>query len=161
MTLRRAGMTCALALVMGTGANACETAGFKGLDGLRLHRPTPSAVVSGFGMRTHPLLQISRFHPGLDFAVSHGEPVQAAAKGRVAHAGPAGESGITIRIDHGDGLLTAYDHLSRIGAQVGDCVAEGAVIGFAGATGLSAGPQLHFEVRVEGKPVDPAPPLSK
>jgi len=161
MTLRRLGMTCALAVALGAGANACETAGFNGLDDLRLHRPAPGAVVSGFGVRQHPLLLIARLHPGLDFAASHGDPVQAAAKGRVTFADHGGESGIMVRIDHGDGLATAYAHLSRIGVRVGDCVAEGAIIGFAGASGLTAGPQLHFEVQIAGKPVDPAPAISK
>jgi murein DD-endopeptidase MepM/ murein hydrolase activator NlpD len=151
------GIACVLSLVSAATAEACETAGFKGLDGLRLHRPAPGAVISGFGMRQHPLLRIARFHPGLDFAVSHGEPVRAAANGRVTYAKTRGEDGNMVTIDHGDGLATAYAHLSRIGVQVGDCVAEGAVIGFAGATGLAARPQLHFEVQVEGKPVDPAP----
>jgi murein DD-endopeptidase MepM/ murein hydrolase activator NlpD len=146
-----------LSLVSAAAAEACGTAGFKGLDGLRLHRPAPGPVVSGFGMRKHPLLLISKFHYGLDFAVSPGEPVQAAAKGRVAYAEPKGEYGNMVTIDHGDGLATAYAHLSRIGVAAGDCVAEGAIIGFAGSTGLTPGPQLHFEVQVDGKHVDPAP----
>jgi murein DD-endopeptidase MepM/ murein hydrolase activator NlpD len=154
-------MSFALVLTLGASAEACETAGFKGLDGLRLHRPAAGAVVSAFGMRKHPLLLISRFHPGLDFAASHGEPVQAAAKGRVTHANQAGESGNMVTIDHGDGLSTAYAHLSRINVEVGDCVAEGAAVGLAGSTGLAARPMLHFEVRVEDKLVDPAPAISQ
>jgi murein DD-endopeptidase MepM/ murein hydrolase activator NlpD len=132
---------------------------FKGLDGLRLHRPAPGPVVSGFGMMTHPLLKIARFHNGLDFAAPHGGPVQAAAPGRVTFSKPDGEYGNAVRIDHGNGLVTAYGHLSRMQVQVGDCVAQGAVIGLAGATGLAASPQVHFELLVEGTAVDPAPVL--
>lgn len=159
MSLLRASGACALLLASAAAARACETAGFKGLDGLRLHRPAPGPVVSGFGLRTHPLLKIARFHNGLDFAAPYGDPVRAAAPGRVAFSKPDGEYGNTVRIDHGDGLVTTYAHLGRINVQVGDCVAQGAVIGLAGSTGLSAGPQVHFEVLVEGKAVDPAPAL--
>jgi murein DD-endopeptidase MepM/ murein hydrolase activator NlpD len=129
----------------------------KGLDGLRLKRPALGAVIAGFGVMTHPLLKIPKFHHGLDFGSAYGEPVEAAAQGRVFVATHEGEYGNVVRIDHGGGLVTLYSHLSGISVQAGDCVSQGAVIGFVGATGLTAGPQMHFEVLVEGKQVDPAP----
>ena len=71
-------------------------------------------------------------------------------------AARSGELGNLVRIDHGDGLATAYAHLGSISVRVGDCVGEGHVIGSAGSTGLTVGVQLHFEVHVAGRHVDPA-----
>jgi murein DD-endopeptidase MepM/ murein hydrolase activator NlpD len=160
MSLSRVGIVCVSFFALtAANAGACEMAEFKGVDGFRLKRPVPGRVASGFGMRKHPLLQITRFHQGVDFAVDVGTPVLAAAKGRVSFADQKGEFGNMVVIDHRDGLATAYAHLNRIGVQAGDCVGEGDVIGFAGATGLAAVPQLHFEVRVEGRHVDPAPAI--
>jgi murein DD-endopeptidase MepM/ murein hydrolase activator NlpD len=161
MTLRRVSMACVAFLATAAGASACEMAGFNGLEALRLHRPVAGAVVSGFGMRKHPLLQVSRFHNGLDLAARTGDPVKAAAKGRVVLAGPSDALGNLIRIDHGNGLSTAYAHLHGIDVRVGDCVGEGQVIGFAGSTGLAAEPMLHFEVESAGKHVDPAPAIGE
>jgi murein DD-endopeptidase MepM/ murein hydrolase activator NlpD len=155
--LRGISIAGALCVVLAGPALGCEMADFKGLDGLRLHRPVPGDLISGFGMRPHPLLRLQRFHNGLDFAAPPGEPVQAAAKGRVSFADRKGEYGNFVMIDHGGGLTTAYAHLSRIEVSEGECVDKGVVIGLAGSTGLSAGPQVHFEAHVEGKHVDPAP----
>lgn len=155
MLLRRVCLAYVVFLTAAAAAGACEVAGFKNLDGLRLNRPVPGPMLAGFGMRLHPLLQISRFHYGLDFAASVGEPVQAAEKGRVSFAERKGEYGNFVMIDHGEGLTTAYAHLSRIEVREGECVERGAIIGLVGSTGLSAGPQVHFEVQVEGKHVDP------
>jgi murein DD-endopeptidase MepM/ murein hydrolase activator NlpD len=161
MTLRRLSIACVGFLATAAGACACEIAGFKGLEGPRLYRPVAGGLISGFGMRKHPLLQVSRFHNGLDLAAATGDPVKAAAKGRVVLAGLSGESGNLIRIDHGNGLSTAYAHLSGIDVRVGDCVGEGQVIGLAGSTGLSAEPMLHFEVVSAGNHVDPAPAIGE
>ena len=161
--LRKVCLALALAAMPEAAAGACETAGFKGLhkglDGLRLNRPVPGRVISGFGMRKHPLLLIERFHPGLDLAAASGDAVEAAAAGRVHDAGVGGEYGNSVKIDHGDGLFTVYAHLSRIEVRPGDCVARGQVIGHAGSTGVSAGPNVHFEVWFDGKFVDPGPAL--
>ncbi len=161
MTLRRVSIGCVALLATAAGAYACEMAGFNGLEGLRLHRPVAGAVVSGFGMRKHPLLQVSRFHNGLDLAAATGDPVKAAAKGRVVLAGLSGALGNLVRIDHGNGLSTAYAHLHGINVQVGDCVGEGQVIGLAGSTGLTPGLRLHFEVEAAGRHVDPAPGIGE
>ena len=160
MLLRRVCIACALFVASAEVAGACDTAGFKGLDGLRLHRPVPGPIASGFGMRQHPLLRIPKFHYGLDFAAPQGEPVGAAAKGRVSFADRKGEYGNFVMLDHGGGLTTAYAHLSRIEVREGDCIERGAIIGLGGSTGLSAGVQLHFEVLVAGKHVDPAPVIA-
>ena len=160
MSLRRVSIACVPFLVSVAGAHACDLAGFKGLEGLRLQPPVPGAVVAGFGMMKHPLLEVPRFHNGLDFAAAIGEPVKAVAKGQVVFAKPFGEWGNLVRIDHGDGLATAYGHLNKINVQVGECVGEGDVIGLAGSTGLAIRVQVHFEVQVLGKQVDPAPVMA-
>lgn len=157
MLLRASCIAGALLTAWVGAAVACETAGFQGLDRLRLHRPAKGPIVTGFGMRPHPVLQIPRMHLGLDFAASVGDPVTAAARGRIAVAERKGEYGNYILIDHGDGLTTAYGHLSRFDVREGDCVGQGAVIGLAGSTGLAERIKLHFQVMVQGKHVDPAP----
>jgi murein DD-endopeptidase MepM/ murein hydrolase activator NlpD len=159
MSLRSVGIACILLFAPAAMAETCGTADFKGgLDGLRLGRPITGVIVAGFGMQTHPLLRVPKLHYGLDFAGPLGEPVVAAAKGQVAFAGPRGEYGNFISIDHGNGLVTTYGQLSRfVVKEVGECVEPGVVIAYVGSMGLSSGPHLHFEVIIDGKHVDPAP----
>ena len=94
-------------------------------------------------------------HPGIDIGAGMGASIHAAAPGRVIVAGYSGGYGNLIVIDHGNGLATAYAHQSRLGVSVGQEVSQGQVIGYVGSTGFSTGPHLHFEVRVNGSPVDP------
>jgi murein DD-endopeptidase MepM/ murein hydrolase activator NlpD len=96
-------------------------------------------------------------HEGVDFAVPQGTPVYAAADGVVAGAKPNGGYGNWIQIDHGDGVSTVYGHLSRFapGISAGATVERGQLVALSGNTGRSTGPHLHFEVRTDGKPVDP------
>jgi murein DD-endopeptidase MepM/ murein hydrolase activator NlpD len=94
-------------------------------------------------------------HPGIDIAVPAGTPIRAAASGTVAIAGPNDGYGNYTCIDHGGGLSTCYAHQSSIGVSVGQQVSQGDVIGAVGCTGLCFGDHLHFEVRVNGTPVDP------
>jgi murein DD-endopeptidase MepM/ murein hydrolase activator NlpD len=94
-------------------------------------------------------------HPGIDIAVPSGTPVHAAASGRVAIAAPEGGYGNYICIDHGGGLSSCYAHLQSFGVSVGQQVSQGQVIAYSDCTGLCFGPHLHFEVRVNGQPVDP------
>jgi murein DD-endopeptidase MepM/ murein hydrolase activator NlpD len=94
-------------------------------------------------------------HPGIDIAVPAGTPIQAAADGTVAIAGPSDGYGNYTCIDHGGGISTCYAHQSSIGVSVGQHVSQGDVIGAVGCTGLCFGDHLHFEVRVNGSPVDP------
>lgn len=112
-------------------------------------------LTSGFGLRHHPLLNITKMHNGIDWAAPRGTPVIAAGGGRVTFAGGKGEYGNTVIIEHGGGWQTFYSQMSRIEVREGDCLASGALIGGVGTTGLSAGPHLHFEVLQGGSPIDP------
>lgn len=112
-------------------------------------------VTSGFGPRTHPIDGGTRMHNGIDIGASSGTPIKAGDDGVVKMAGPNGGYGNFTLIDHGAGLATGYAHQSAIGVRVGQHVSRGEVIGRVGSTGASTGPHLHFEVRVNGNPVDP------
>ena len=94
-------------------------------------------------------------HEGIDIAVGQGTPVHAAAAGTVIYAGWMEGYGNLVVIDHGNGLSTAYGHNSSLASSVGQSVAAGQVIAYSGSTGHSTGPHVHFEVRVNGAPVDP------
>ena len=96
-----------------------------------------------------------KFHKGTDFRADRGTPVYAAGTGVVAFAGVKGGYGKVIFLDHGGGVVTRYAHLSSIDVKVGVAVAGAARIGRVGATGRATGPHLHFEVRLDGRAVDP------
>lgn len=112
---------------------------------------------SGFGGRYDPFNGGAAFHAGVDMAGATGEPIVAAAPGTVIRAGWFGGYGNCIEIDHGHGLSTRYGHLSQIGVRAGDRIVAGNQIGRMGSTGHSTGSHLHFEVRVDGRAVDPMP----
>jgi murein DD-endopeptidase MepM/ murein hydrolase activator NlpD len=111
--------------------------------------PVNGPVVSGFGMRW------GRMHEGIDIAAGYGTPIRAAASGRVVYAGWMSGYGNLVAIDHGGGVSTAYGHQSSIAVGNGQVVAQGQTIGYVGCTGHCFGPHLHFEVRINGSPVDP------
>ena len=111
--------------------------------------PASGVVTSGFGWRW------GRMHEGLDIAASYGAPISAASSGTVIYAGWMGGYGNLVVIDHGGGIATAYGHQSSIAVSSGSQVSQGQTIGYIGSTGHSTGPHLHFEVRVNGSPVDP------
>ena len=117
---------------------------------------TKGRISSPFGNRMHPILKENRFHSGMDIAVPSGTEVRAADRGKVLISGWNGGYGYYIAIDHGNGLSTAYAHNSRLLVKEGDLVAQGQAVAKSGSTGLSTGPHLHFEVRKEGVPIDPA-----
>jgi murein DD-endopeptidase MepM/ murein hydrolase activator NlpD len=122
---------------------------------LRMPLSGEPSLTSSFGYRVDPFLGRLALHPGVDLAEAEGAEVHAAASGRVAHAGPAGGYGIMVEIDHGNGLATRYAHMSEALVEEGQEVDKGAVLGRLGSTGRSTGPHLHYEVRVDGEPVDP------
>jgi len=123
---------------------------------LPLTRPMPSApITSGFGARMDPFLHRLAMHSGVDFRAPIGSPVRATAAGKVVTAQYAGGYGYMVEIDHGGGVVTRYGHLSRILTKAGAHVEAGAVIGRTGSTGRSTGPHLHYEVRVNGRAIDP------
>ncbi len=122
----------------------------------KLVRPIPGRIESGFGLRVHPITGKTRMHNGLDMHGRSGDPIKAAADGTVILAGVKGGYGNTVMIDHGGGMVTLYAHQSKLRVKVGQKVEAGEVIGWVGSTGLSTGPHLHFEVRINGSPVDAA-----
>jgi murein DD-endopeptidase MepM/ murein hydrolase activator NlpD len=106
--------------------------------------------------RYHPVLRITRPHKGIDIAARVGEPILAAARGRVVYAGHrASGYGNMVEIDHGYGYVTRYAHASRVHVRTGETVERGQHIADVGATGLVSGPHLHYEVEVNGREVDP------
>jgi len=114
-----------------------------------------AALGSGFGYRVDPFVGTRARHEGLDFSADTGAPVLAAADGRVEFAGRHDEYGNMVDIDHGDGLLSRYAHLSRLDVQAGQRVRRGERLGAVGSTGRSTGPHLHFEVRMLGVAQNP------
>jgi murein DD-endopeptidase MepM/ murein hydrolase activator NlpD len=114
-------------------------------------------LTSSFGFRYDPFHGRGAQHAGLDMAGAHGEPIYAAAAGRVVRAERYGAYGNTVDIDHGRGILTRYAHLSAINVSVGDRVDIGERIAAMGSTGRSTGTHLHYEVRIDGQPVNPRP----
>ncbi|QKJ33210.1 M23 family metallopeptidase [Mucilaginibacter mali] len=123
--------------------------------------PRVSAFTSFFGYRGNPFdFGNSEFHPGIDFRGKTGDPVKCTANGTVEFAGPAGGYGNCVRIKHINNLVTVYGHLSRISVRTGQKVSVGDVIGKVGSTGRSTGAHLHYEVRRNGKAVNPKEYLS-
>ncbi len=112
-------------------------------------------LASGFGMRRHPILGISRMHEGLDFTAPRGTPIYASANGVVKTAGVHNGYGNTVIIDHQNGYETLYAHMSKINARSGATVKRGQVIGYVGSTGLSSGPHLHYEIKKDGVKINP------
>ena len=95
-------------------------------------------------------------HDGIDVAAPSGTPIRAPAAGVVVRAGPRGGYGNSVEIDHGNGVVTLFGHASKLTVNTGDLVTPGQEIAEVGSTGRSTGPHMHFEVRVGGRPVDPA-----
>jgi murein DD-endopeptidase MepM/ murein hydrolase activator NlpD len=120
-----------------------------------LVRPVPGGISSGFGPRIHPIYGYSLMHNGVDMNGAMGQEIVAAAAGTVFFAGVKGGYGNSIMIDHGGGMVTLYAHQSRFVVSAGQKVSAGQVIGYVGSTGASTGPHLHFEVRINGNPVNP------
>ncbi len=123
--------------------------------------PGYTIITSPFGMRFHPILHYYRSHNGIDIGAKTGAPVIAANSGTVITASYVGSYGNVVMIDHGGGIVSNYGHGSKILVKVGQVVEKGEVIMEAGSTGLSTGPHLHFEIKVNGKFVNPLPYVTK
>ncbi len=121
----------------------------------KLQWPVIGPVTSGYGMRVHPIFHTYTFHSGIDISVPVGTPVRAPADGVAMYVGWIAGFGKVLILDHGGGLSTVYAHLSSVVVKVGQRVKTGQIIAYTGTSGLSTGPHLHFEVRVNGKPVNP------
>jgi murein DD-endopeptidase MepM/ murein hydrolase activator NlpD len=118
-------------------------------------RPAQGYVTSTFGMRVDPFVGLPQLHAGIDYSANIGAPVFATADATVVHAGLKGSYGKTVELDHGQGLVTKYAHLSRIDVQLGEKITRGQMLGAVGNTGRSTGPHLHYEVRLNGIALDP------
>lgn len=127
----------------------------------RFIRPVSGPITSYFGLRQHPVLGVRKMHTGIDFGVPTGTTVRAAASGEVLLAEWVSGYGKTVVIDHGNGLSTLYAHNSMLLVSAGQPVKQGQAIAKSGATGLASGPNVHFEVRKNGTPVDPLPWLPR
>ncbi|MCL1884037.1 MAG: peptidoglycan DD-metalloendopeptidase family protein [Defluviitaleaceae bacterium] len=117
--------------------------------------PASGRITSGFGMRMHPILRTNRMHSGIDVGAPTGTRLYAAAEGYVRFAGWSGGYGNTVIIDHGNGYSTLYAHNSRNRVTTGQFVSRGQHIADVGSTGMSTGPHLHFEVRINNRATDP------
>lgn len=118
--------------------------------------PVNGVVTSPYGYRTHPIFGTTIYHSGIDIGVDYGTPVHAADGGVVVEAGWISGYGYAVIIDHGNGLSTLYGHNQELAVSEGQSVSQGQVIAYAGSTGNSTGPHVHFEVRANGDPVDPS-----
>lgn len=119
--------------------------------------PGNTIITSPFGMRFHPILHYYRNHNGIDIGTPTGAPIVASNPGKVITASYVGSYGNVVMLDHGGGVVTAYAHGSKILVEVGQVVERGEIIMEAGSTGLSTGPHLHFEIKINGTFVNPLP----
>lgn len=117
--------------------------------------PINGSISSSFGYRIHPIFGTQRFHSGIDINGGTGLPIAASASGVVITSGWQDGYGNIVVIDHGGGFATVYAHQSQLGVVAGETVTQGQIIGYVGSTGWSTGPHLHFEIRIDGSPVDP------
>jgi murein DD-endopeptidase MepM/ murein hydrolase activator NlpD len=113
-------------------------------------------VTSGFGRRRDPFRGRAAFHRGIDLAAARGTPIRAPAAGEVVAVGRRGGYGNIVELDHGNGVVTRYAHLHAYLVERGDTVAPGERIGLMGRSGRTTGVHLHYEVLIDGRPVDPA-----
>ena len=117
--------------------------------------PTHGWLSSSMGTRSDPLTGEKDFHPGLDISADKGDPVYSTADGKVTHAASAGNYGNLVIIEHGYGLETRYGHLSVFKVTIGQTVKRGDLLGLVGSTGRTTGPHLHYEVRANGRILNP------
>lgn len=116
---------------------------------------TGASLTSGFGGRYHPILGSLRMHSGVDLAAPAGTAIKAPSAGVVTFAQWYGGYGLFVVVDHGGGMETRYGHLAQVAVAPGQAVKPGEVLGYVGSTGLSTGPHLHYEMRLNGQALDP------
>lgn len=128
-----------------------------GIGGIHFIWPVVGPITSPYGWRLDPVMHQWWIHTGIDIGVPMGTPIHAAASGKVIVAQWLNGYGYTIIIDDGGGISNLYAHQERFAVSVGEDVQQGQLIGYAGMTGWATGPHVHFEIRIDGKPVNPAP----
>lgn len=126
------------------------------LSNLQWPVPSCTLITSRFGYRVAPTTGASTYHGGLDIGAGMGVSIVAAGAGDVIYAGANGGYGNCVMIDHGNGVVTVYAHMSSIGVSYGQYVTAGQYVGAVGSTGVSTGPHCHFEIRINGAQTDPA-----
>ena len=126
------------------------------LSNLQWPVPSCTLITSRFGYRVAPTTGASTYHGGLDIGAGMGASIVAAGAGDVIYAGANGGYGNCVMIDHGNGVVTVYAHMSSIGVSYGQYVTAGQYVGAVGSTGVSTGPHCHFEIRINGALTDPA-----
>lgn len=126
------------------------------LSNLQWPVPSCTLITSRFGYRVAPITGASTYHGGLDIGAGMGASIVAAGAGDVIYAGDNGGYGKCVMIDHGNGVVTVYAHMSSIGVSYGQYVTAGQYVGAVGSTGVSTGPHCHFEIRINGAQTDPA-----
>ena len=150
---RQAARAAAAAAAQSSGGQGASDNWVQGTG--QLGWPVSGEITSPYGYRVHPIYGTTIYHSGIDIGVDEGTPVHAADGGVVVWSGWMGGYGYAVVIDHGNGLSTLYGHNSQLAVDEGQSVAKGQVISYAGSTGNSTGPHVHFEVRANGDPVDP------
>jgi murein DD-endopeptidase MepM/ murein hydrolase activator NlpD len=136
-----------------------STSGALPTGGGQLLWPAAGPITSGYGYRIHPIFGTRTLHTGVDIGAPYGAPVAAADSGTVIYVGAMSGYGNVVMVDHGGGMSTLYGHLSAFSVGNGQSVGRGQQIASVGCTGYCTGPHLHFEVRINGAPVDPMPYL--
>jgi murein DD-endopeptidase MepM/ murein hydrolase activator NlpD len=142
------------AMSAASAAGSDPSMAMPGMDTSLARTLSSARVSSQFGWRQDPLDGTMKFHSGTDVAMPVGQDVPAAIAGRVTYAGDRSGYGLTVEVDHGNGLVTRYAHLSEVSVQVGNTVGQGQALAKSGATGRVTGPHLHFEVLDQGQPMD-------
>lgn len=133
-----------------------QTAVSKPADPLMyMTKPTSGKVIAGFGWQTHPILKQQVMHEGLDIEAPLGTAVRASAPGKIKTVTDSAQNGKMVIIEHSQDIETAYGHLGEVLVKSGDMVSQGQIIGKVGKTGMTNTPLLYFEVRENGKPIDP------
>ena len=139
-----------------TGDSSAGGARHRTVTALRSRWPVSGPITSDFG----PRRAFARFHNGVDIAAEPATACRVAAAGTIVSVGWQNGYGKTVIVDHGHGIHTLYGHLSSIGVSRGQRVEQGTVLGLTGTTGHVSGPHLHYEILVNGRPVDPGPYLA-